>query len=198
MQAWGQQLFCRRRLRHSYFPLTFAIFLGASIFIEHLRWLLLQKTFAKFFRIFWSVISDKQNDWMGITGLIRKFLGSFNFQKITDQIFLIFHLWRTRPNLLTLTNVRRRDVVVITTAQLHSTKSELRFCAGSNPARGVSEISDGEDLWQCSWLEIRLNTFRQSTIPQKQFIIFIIIIITLFTSLVQSLIQGMADSPTVI
>ena len=40
----------------------------------------------------------------------------------------------------------RRGVVVITTAQLHSTKSELRFCAGSNPARGVSEIRDGEDL----------------------------------------------------
>ena len=39
-----------------------------------------------------------------------------------------------------------RDVVVITTAQLHSTKPELRFCAGSNPARGVSEIRDGEDL----------------------------------------------------
>ena len=37
-------------------------------------------------------------------------------------------------------------VVVITTAQLHSTQPELRFCAGSNPARGVSEIHDGEDL----------------------------------------------------
>ena len=34
----------------------------------------------------------------------------------------------------------------ITTAQLHSTKPELRFCAGSNPARGVSEIRNGEDL----------------------------------------------------
>ena len=32
------------------------------------------------------------------------------------------------------------------TAQLHSTKPELRFCAASNPARGVSEIRDGEDL----------------------------------------------------
>ena len=41
---------------------------------------------------------------------------------------------------------RRCGVVVITTAQLHSTKPELRFCAGSNPARGVSEIRDGEDL----------------------------------------------------
>ena len=33
-----------------------------------------------------------------------------------------------------------------TTSQLHSTKSELRFYAGSNPARGVSEIRDSEDL----------------------------------------------------
>ena len=32
----------------------------------------------------------------------------------------------------------RRGGVVITTAQRHSTKQpELRFCAGSNPARGV-------------------------------------------------------------
>ena len=70
----------------------------------------------------------------------------------------------------------RRGVVVITTAQLQSTKPELRFCAGSNPAPGVSEIRDGEDLWQWSRLEIRLNAFRRSTIPQKQFIIIIIII----------------------
>ena len=39
-----------------------------------------------------------------------------------------------------------RGAVVITSAQLHSTKYELRFCAGSNPARGVSEICDGENL----------------------------------------------------
>ena len=39
-----------------------------------------------------------------------------------------------------------RGIVVITTAQLYSTKPELRFCTGSNPARGVSEIRDGEDL----------------------------------------------------
>ena len=39
-----------------------------------------------------------------------------------------------------------RGVVVITAAQLHSTKPELRLCAGSNPARGVSEIRDAEDL----------------------------------------------------
>ena len=40
----------------------------------------------------------------------------------------------------------RRGVVAITTAQLYLTKPELRLCAGSNPARGVSEIRDGEDL----------------------------------------------------
>ena len=38
------------------------------------------------------------------------------------------------------------SVVVVTTAQLHSTKPKLRFYAGSNPACGVSEICDGEDL----------------------------------------------------
>ena len=40
----------------------------------------------------------------------------------------------------------RRGVVVITTAQLHSTNPKLRLCAGSNPARDVSEIRDGENL----------------------------------------------------
>ena len=47
------------------------------------------------------------------------------------------------------------------------TKPELRFCAGLDPARGMSEIRDGEDLWQWSRMEIRLNAFRRSTIPQK-------------------------------
>ena len=64
-------------------------------------------------------------------------------------------------------------VVIINTAQLHSAKPELRFWAGSNPARGVSEIPVGEDLWQWFRLEIRLNAFRRSTIPQKQFIMMI-------------------------
>ena len=62
-----------------------------------------------------------------------------------------------------------RGIVVITTTQLHSTKPELSFCAGSNPARSVSEILDGEDLWQWSQLEIGLNAFYWSTILQKQF-----------------------------
>ena len=51
--------------------------------------------------------------------------------------------------------------VVITTAQHHSSKSELRLCAGSNSAGGALAIRDGENLcinW--SQLEIRLNFFR--------------------------------------
>ena len=40
----------------------------------------------------------------------------------------------------------RRGVVVVTIAQPQSTEPELRFYAGSNPARGVSEIRDGEDI----------------------------------------------------
>ena len=40
----------------------------------------------------------------------------------------------------------RRGVVAITTTQLHSIKSEFRFCAGSNPIRGLSEVCDGGDL----------------------------------------------------
>ena len=40
----------------------------------------------------------------------------------------------------------RHGAVVIITAQLHSTKPELSFCARSKPARGMSEIHDVEDL----------------------------------------------------
>ena len=37
-------------------------------------------------------------------------------------------------------------LVVITTAERSSTMLELRFCASSNPAQGVSEICDDENL----------------------------------------------------
>ena len=40
----------------------------------------------------------------------------------------------------------RHGVAVITSAQLHSTKPKLTLFADSSPARGVSEIHDGEDL----------------------------------------------------
>ena len=60
------------------------------------------------------------------------------------------------------------EILIFDAAQLHSTKPELRFCTGSNPAHSVSEIFSGEDLWQWSQLEIRLNVFCWSTIQKKQ------------------------------
>ena len=42
--------------------------------------------------------------------------------------------------------LRRRGLVVLTFAQLRSSKPELRFWRGSNSARGVLEIHDGEYL----------------------------------------------------
>ena len=43
-------------------------------------------------------------------------------------------------------NLWGRGALVITTTQLHLTKPELRFCAGSDPAGGVQKIPDVEDL----------------------------------------------------
>ena len=63
-----------------------------------------------------------------------------------------------------------RGLLAISTVKLHWNKPELRFCAGSNHACSVSEIRDGEDIWQGSRLELRLSSFRRSTIQQKQFI----------------------------
>ena len=60
--------------------------------------------------------------------------------------------------------------MVITTSQLRSAKSNLKFCAGSTTACNMSEICNGENLWQWCQLEIRLHAFHWSTNPQKQFI----------------------------
>ena len=57
---------------------------------------------------------------------------------------------RDHTHMHMITHLLHRGVVVITTTQhslqLHSTKPELRFCAGLNPAHDVLEIHDGEDL----------------------------------------------------
>ena len=45
------------------------------------------------------------------------------------------------------------------------------FSTDSNPSCAVSEVCNGESLLKRFPLEIRLSTFRWSTIPQKQFII---------------------------
>ena len=101
----------------------------------------------------------------------------FYFNYLPDDVLckisMVSMIYLILSKLMILLSTWRCGVVVTTTAQLHSTKPELRFCAGSNPARGVSEICDGEDLWQWSRLEIKLNAFCRSTIPHKQFIIII-------------------------
>ena len=61
----------------------------------------------------------------------------------------------------------RHDVVVITAAQLHSTKPKLRFYAGQSSAGDVLEIHDGKDHWHFFRLERGLNAVRRSSIPQK-------------------------------
>ena len=53
--------------------------------------------------------------------------------------------------------------MVIATALLHSAKPELRIYAGPEPARGVSEIHNGEDLWQCSQLANHLSSVNHTT-----------------------------------
>ena len=78
--------------------------------------------------------------------------GAENVEHTTNQISVsppspLQNDWRCGVVVITTAQLhRRRGAVVITTAQLHSSKPELRFCTGSNPARGVSEIRDGEDL----------------------------------------------------
>lgn len=51
----------------------------------------------------------------------------------------------------------------ITTTRLHSAKPELWSCAGFNPAGGVSQTCDGENLQHWSRLESRLD----ATIPKN-------------------------------
>ena len=60
----------------------------------------------------------------------------------------------------------RQGVAVVTRAHLNSTKLKFSFCTVSNPTHSMScHKFVMENFWQWSRLEIRLNTFRQSTIP---------------------------------
>ena len=63
---------------------------------------------------------------------------------------LLFHKIPLKEKMKTEVNDNvtkwRRGVVVTTTAQVHSSKPELRFCAGSSPVHGEWEIRDGEHL----------------------------------------------------
>ena len=73
--------------------------------------------------------------------------------------------------------MRRRGLVVITTAKHHSAKPNLSSVQVQFLLVACWSIVTVRISEKCSRLELRLNAFRQSTIPQKQFIITIGIII---------------------
>ena len=104
------------------------------------------------------------NPWKLVTNFMQFFPKFLKIMILSPQLF-VCQLWVI---------LWSRGVVVITTAQLYSTKPELRSCAGSNPARSMSEMRDGENLWQWSRLEMRcerLSSVNQSakTIHLHQF-----------------------------
>ena len=72
-----------------------------------------------------------------------------NIVKVLTQSIKKFPI--TQPHSLPINyqkvyGIFQSGAVVITTARLHSTKLELRFCAGSNSAGGMSKIRNSEDL----------------------------------------------------
>ena len=77
----------------------------------------------------------------------RKRLGCFIIMTMIKVFFKI------APNLRTSESWKSH--FINWKSQRRPTKSEFRFWAGSDPACGVSEICDGENLWQWSRLEIR-------------------------------------------
>ena len=70
---------------------------------------------------------------------------------------------------------RTCGVEVFTMVQLHSTESELKFIAGSNPAHHVPQVYDREKLKQQSHTEITLDTLKSVNHSTKQLITIIIV-----------------------
>ena len=71
--------------------------------------------------------------------ILNELLNLIRFIEISVGIFKLI-------NYLSIRQAGRCGVVVFIAAQLHSIKSEVRFCAGSNFVCDVSEICHGEDL----------------------------------------------------
>ena len=86
------------------------------------------------FQLYWFKINKVRRGW-GIMAPCAFFFVETTiwcnlFEIIDQSVIKINHL----------------GIAVILTAQLHSSKPELVFYTGSNPARGVSKIRDGENL----------------------------------------------------
>ena len=84
--------------------------------------------------------------------------------------YAIIWFKRETINIVDVVNVVNSKCSGYHYCKIYLSKPELRFCPGLNPPCGVLEIRDGEGHWQWSQLEIRLNFFRRSTIPENQFI----------------------------
>ena len=54
--------------------------------------------------------------------------------------------------LMPKTKMWRRGVLLQTAVHMHKTKSELKFCAYSNPSIGVSQICDGQNFSMCLYV----------------------------------------------
>ena len=100
--------------------------------------------------------------------ILWKFIYWSNFSTLFKTLFFpwVFH-FRIFLKFSFLWHVLCCGLVVISTAQLHSTKPELWFCADSVPAFVVLENCDCKNLWQWSQWEIRLNALCRSTIPEN-------------------------------
>ena len=160
---------CPQILNIFVYAKVFQIFLSFALFMPFFRYPL-PNAFSDFLHA--TIPQSMHSPWATLNfGLIlgQCLLHIFDILSVVMMIMMLMMMMMMVPWCC--------GVVIITTAQLHSTKPELRFCACSSPARGMSEIRDGDDLWQWFRLEIRLNAFCRSTIPQKQFIIIIIAII---------------------
>ena len=75
----------------------------------------------------------------------------------------------------------RRGVVIITTALLHLKILNAGF-AQVQILLSTCRRCDGENLWQWSQMEIRLNVICQSTILQKQFIIILVLMVIIISN----------------
>ena len=121
---------------------------------------------SEFCQIYWGWSKLKKSNLAWISPM-KSYLMQANVRFTASTVSVLFRenkQWWKREN-------KCCSRVVIFAAHHHWTKPDLRFCAGLNPARRVSEIQDGGYLWQWSWLEIRLNAFRRSIISQKKIII---------------------------
>ena len=126
-----------------------------------------EKAIPPYFWTFWYDISLKPA--VGYLWQIKM------MKNVAKQVFITSNLCDEDDGVVVF------SVVIFNTAQIYSTKSELKFCAGSIPAHGVSKICDGENLWQWPRLGKRWKRLLSVKYSSKVIKITIIAIINLST-----------------